>query len=122
MRNCNLFISLVELRSSNLLIAFSLRRRFSSNDQMIGNNQKGNNQDEINYNEIPEAPNPDTCCRSGCANCVYLDYATKLEEHFKDGGIKAQQEIDQLIDDPIIKQFIKMQLVNKSNPEDPPSS
>lgn len=49
---------------------------------------------------------PTTCCMSGCANCVWLDYAEKLNEYFKDGGEKAIKEIEEKITDANVKSFL----------------
>ncbi|KAI8494970.1 domain containing 1 [Branchiostoma belcheri] len=57
---------------------------------------------------LPPLP-PDNCCMSGCANCVWLQHAEELLEHYKDGGEKALAAIDQ-IQDPSLKMFLKMEL------------
>ncbi|CAH1274106.1 OXLD1 [Branchiostoma lanceolatum] len=57
---------------------------------------------------LPPLP-PDNCCMSGCANCVWLQHAEELLEHYKDGGDKALEAIDQ-IQDPSLKMFLKMEL------------
>lgn len=63
------------------------------------------------HNKKPEFPEaPTTCCMSGCANCVWLDYAEKLTEYFKDGGEQAMKEINEKVDDPMIKAFLLLEL------------
>lgn len=57
---------------------------------------------------------PTTCCMSGCANCVWLDYADKLSEYFKDGGEKALKEINEKVSDPNIKTFLLHELRMRS--------
>lgn len=56
---------------------------------------------------------PDNCCCQGCDNCVWIQYCEELVEYFQDGGDRAKKEIDQLIDDPSLKMFIKMELAQK---------
>lgn len=58
--------------------------------------------------EVPEEPT--TCCQSGCANCVWIEYATKLTEVFQDEGEKAQKLILDKISDPALKAFLEMEL------------
>lgn len=58
--------------------------------------------------EFPEEPT--TCCMSGCANCVWLDYAEKLSAYFKDGGERAIKEINEKVQDPNIKTFLLHEL------------
>lgn len=60
--------------------------------------------------ELPHPPAPETCCRSGCANCVYLKYALELEDYFRDGGLEAVNEIDKLVDDASLRAYLKMEL------------
>lgn len=47
---------------------------------------------------------------SGCANCVWLEYAEKLTEYFKDGGERAIKEINEKVDDPSVKAFLLQEL------------
>lgn len=63
--------------------------------------------------ELPEAPT--TCCMSGCANCVWLEYAEKLTQYFRDGGEQALKEINEKVDDPNIKAFILQELRTRKN-------
>ncbi|XP_018578089.1 oxidoreductase-like domain-containing protein 1 [Anoplophora glabripennis] len=58
--------------------------------------------------EYPEAPT--SCCMSGCANCVWLEYAEKLSEYYKDGGEQAIKEINEKVTDPNMKAFLLFEL------------
>lgn len=58
--------------------------------------------------KVPEPP--DNCCQSGCDNCVWIRYAEELAQVYRDGGVEAQKQIDQLINDPSLKVFIKQQI------------
>ena len=49
---------------------------------------------------------------SGCANCVWIEYAQELAEIYKDGG-EAAQMVMKAIDDPSIKIFISLELKEK---------
>lgn len=60
--------------------------------------------------DIPEPPT--TCCMSGCANCVWIEYAEKLSKIFQDGGEKAQKEIMSKVDDTNMQAFLAMELRN----------
>lgn len=57
---------------------------------------------------IPEAPT--NCCMSGCANCVWIQYAEELASLFKDGGKTSRQIILQKFDDPNMKAFLLTEL------------
>lgn len=74
---------------------------------------KSDDSDTISTNskdddELPEEPT--TCCMSGCANCVWLDYVEKMNEYFKDGGDQAMKEIEERVQDPNMKAFLMSEL------------
>jgi len=61
---------------------------------------------------------PTTCCMSGCANCVWLDYADEMVSYYKLKGEQMDfgsllREVEKNIDDPMIKAFITMELKSK---------
>ena len=58
----------------------------------------------INPPEIPTG-----CCMSGCANCVYIQYAVEMADYCKDGGTAALKVIDS-IEDETLKTFLKMEI------------
>lgn len=57
---------------------------------------------------LPEEPT--NCCMSGCANCVWIEYAKELTKIYSDGGDKAKELILQKITDPSLKMFLQMEL------------
>ena len=62
---------------------------------------------------------PTTCCMSGCANCVWIEYAKELAALYKDGG-KAAEQVMKAIEDPSLKIFMSLELREKlpSNEEE----
>lgn len=52
---------------------------------------------------------PDNCCMSGCANCVWIVYAQELTNLYKDGGT-AKKLVLEKIKDPSMQVFLKMEL------------
>ncbi|KAL1116019.1 hypothetical protein AAG570_005514 [Ranatra chinensis] len=58
--------------------------------------------------ELPEEPTD--CCMSGCANCVWIDYAEELMELFKDGGEKYKKIITEKVKDPNMQAFLLTEL------------
>jgi len=63
---------------------------------------------ELKQNEFPEEPT--TCCMSGCANCVWLEYAEKINAYYRDGGESAMKEINLRVHDTNIKAFLMHEL------------
>ena len=58
-------------------------------------------------------PDPPTnCCMSGCANCVWLEYAQDLEKLYRDEGEVTKQVLE-AIEDPSLKIFLSIELRNK---------
>ncbi|XP_044760667.1 uncharacterized protein LOC123318048 isoform X2 [Coccinella septempunctata] len=64
--------------------------------------------DKNETNQLPQEPT--TCCMSGCANCVWLEYAEKMSEYFKDGGESAIKEINERVNDANIRAFLLQEL------------
>ncbi|XP_014205721.1 oxidoreductase-like domain-containing protein 1 [Copidosoma floridanum] len=65
----------------------------------------------------PESPTsledivePTNCCMSGCANCVWIEYAEKLSEFLKDSPGDIQKLIMDKIQDPNMRAFLSMEL------------
>lgn len=53
---------------------------------------------------------PTTCCGSGCPNCVWVEYAEKLADHYCDGGLEAERIIEKEVTDPNLKAYILMEV------------
>jgi len=64
----------------------------------------------------PDAPT--TCCMSGCANCVWLDYAEEVSKYYELKGSNMSKEeiikdIERQLSDPMLKAFILLELKMK---------
>lgn len=59
----------------------------------------------------PKPPDDNDCCKSGCSNCVWLDYAEKLVDLYKDGGVRATEAVAR-IPDPTVREFVKAELAH----------
>lgn len=60
--------------------------------------------------EIKMPEEPQNCCMSGCANCVWIAYAEELASLFEDGGETAKQKIMEHVKDPNLRTFLMMEL------------
>ena len=62
----------------------------------------------VSNTDIPETPT--TCCMSACPNCVWIEYANRLNEMFRDGGEKSLKIIEEKVTDPNMKAFLITEL------------
>ena len=47
---------------------------------------------------------------SGCANCVWIEYAKELEDYYKDGSQANIDEALKKIEDPSFRAFIRIEI------------
>ncbi|ALC47587.1 CG5500 [Drosophila busckii] len=60
--------------------------------------------------EIP--PEPTNCCMSGCANCVWIEYAQTLTKLLEGNGERAREIVLSKIQDPNLRMFLELELRN----------
>ena len=89
----------------------------SSNDDSTSTNISNPTKLPTGSDGFPEVP-ANMCCMSGCANCVWLDYAEDMVKAYTQKGQHLElsdimKEVDANVDDPMIKAFIQMELKSK---------
>ncbi|KDR24304.1 hypothetical protein L798_06766 [Zootermopsis nevadensis] len=77
----------------------------TSNCSETRNSEQGTDNLQVS---LPEEPT--TCCMSGCANCVWIQYAEELSKIYADGGEKARSIILSKVSDPNTRAFLMMEL------------
>lgn len=82
------------------------QRRRNYSDEKSGANEEN---PHTVRNHLEE---PTNCCQSGCANCVWIQYAEELIKEFKDGDDKAQKIIEEKVTDPFLRAYLQMELRN----------
>ncbi|XP_016771535.2 oxidoreductase-like domain-containing protein 1, partial [Apis mellifera] len=76
----------------------------SSEEKITENNENNND------SSIDDLSEPTNCCMSGCANCVWIQYAEKLSATLKESDVDVQKLIMDKIQDPNMKAFLSMEL------------
>lgn len=62
-------------------------------------------------NKPPQPPDPETCCESGCVNCVWIKYANEVNEYYPPEERPAKlKEILNNVEDYNVKMFLKLEL------------
>ena len=59
---------------------------------------------------IEDIEEPTNCCMSGCANCVWVQYAEKVAALMKDSDHDVQKLIMEKVQDPNMRAFLAMEL------------
>lgn len=94
--------------------SFSNAREIVTQAQDLGiHSAESGSKDCSNSTEPPDLPIH--CCMSGCANCVWLDYAEEMVKFYERKGaiLKLEQllqDIDDNLTDEMIKAFVKMEI------------
>eukprot|EP00088_Acartia_fossae_P001556 TRINITY_DN10609_c0_g1_i16.p1 TRINITY_DN10609_c0_g1~~TRINITY_DN10609_c0_g1_i16.p1 ORF type:complete len:119 (-),score=14.54 TRINITY_DN10609_c0_g1_i16:112-468(-) len=116
------------MRSSLLGRSWSLLSHFRINNGFVLTRRlcsKSSHEDYTKENTTPHLTSyglppevPSTCCASGCASCVWLDYAEEVIKYYegKSESLSCDQllqDVEKNIQDPMIKTFVKMEIRNK---------
>ena len=100
------------------------RFQLSCSSDSQDTSKKGNsisepgNEDSLSGGSEGPPSLPSTCCMSGCANCVWLDYAEEMVRYYDNIGQsmdydKLLQTVDTNVEDPMVKAFLRMELNSK---------
>lgn len=60
------------------------------------------------FGKLP--PEPTTCCMSGCANCVWIEYADKIAKLLDGNTEGARELVLKKIQDPNLRMFLQTEL------------
>lgn len=58
--------------------------------------------------KLPEPPT--NCCMSGCANCVWIQYAEDISSKLRDGSDAVREIIMKEVQDTNMRSFLEMEL------------
>ncbi|XP_003425609.1 oxidoreductase-like domain-containing protein 1 [Nasonia vitripennis] len=100
-------------------ISRSMSKAPEDDKEGSGNSTTADTQDQKSVRPmyVPEVPltleelqEPTTCCMSGCANCVWIEYAEKLSTIMKDSPADVQKLIMEKVQDANMRAFLSMEL------------
>lgn len=72
--------------------------------------------DDKNRTDVPkdisidDLTEPTNCCMSGCANCVWIQYAERLSSAIEAVNVDLQKAILEKVQDPNMRAFLTMEL------------
>ncbi|XP_059217997.1 oxidoreductase-like domain-containing protein 1 [Stomoxys calcitrans] len=82
--------------------------RYTNNDSKSDDHVDDN--DFVVVDGIKLPPEPTTCCMSGCANCVWIDYAETIAKLMDGNTDKVRELVLEKIEDPNLRMFLSIEL------------
>ncbi|XP_076235513.1 uncharacterized protein LOC143179944 [Calliopsis andreniformis] len=105
-------LSITKKQSCNCQQVYSTSRRCIHDTWRVLSSEKN----DTVKNEIEDSPSvedltePTNCCMSGCANCVWIQYAEKLSAALEKSDVDMQKVILEKVQDPNMRAFLSMEL------------
>ncbi|CAK1546940.1 unnamed protein product [Leptosia nina] len=101
-------VSSISRNDNNILPLFgeSLRK---CTTQSNTDEEKEREIEKIKRNASLDEP-PTACCRSGCANCVFIVWAETLAEKMESAGPEIAEKILKMVDDPSMRAYLELEL------------
>lgn len=97
--------------------------RFFSDENDNSNKPKRTKEEELEYlqshsfSSWEEIEVPTTCCMSGCANCVWIQYAEKVSQLLNDSDKDFKEIIMEKVQDPNMRAFLETELRCRNLPK-----
>ncbi|XP_043521999.1 oxidoreductase-like domain-containing protein 1 isoform X2 [Frieseomelitta varia] len=97
-------------RRSCQQIHFIFKERIYGTSSILSSEEKSTEKNESDVSTIDDMSEPTNCCMSGCANCVWIQYAEKLSATLEKSDVDVQKLIMDKVQDPNMKAFLSMEL------------
>lgn len=97
-------------RRSCQQIHFIFKERIYGTSSILSSEEKSTEKTESDVSSIDDISEPTNCCMSGCANCVWIQYAEKLSATLEKSDVDVQKLIMDKVQDPNMKAFLSMEL------------
>ena len=86
---------------------FIFKEYIYGTSSILSSEEKSTEKNESEVSSIDDISEPTNCCMSGCANCVWIQYAEKLSATLEKS---VQKLIMDKVQDPNMKAFLSMEL------------
>ncbi|KAK9302193.1 hypothetical protein QLX08_005654 [Tetragonisca angustula] len=97
-------------RRSCQQVHFIFKERIYGTSSILSSEEKSTEKNESDVSSIDDISEPTNCCMSGCANCVWIQYAEKLSATLEKSDVDVQKLIIDKVQDPNMKAFLSMEL------------
>ncbi|CAD1468919.1 unnamed protein product, partial [Heterotrigona itama] len=97
-------------RRSCQQIHFIFKECIYGTSSILSSEEKSTEKNESDVSSIDDISEPTNCCMSGCANCVWIQYAEKLSATLEKSDVDMQKLILDKVQDPNMKAFLSMEL------------
>lgn len=97
-------------RRSCQQLYFIFKEYIYGTSSTLSSEEKSTEKNESEVSSIDDISEPTNCCMSGCANCVWIQYAEKLSATLEKSDVDVQKLIMDKVQDPNMKAFLSMEL------------
>lgn len=99
------------LQSSRVVVVPVLRYYQRSFSAQKDGDQRKDGENDTKKTPVDDFAEPTNCCMSGCANCVWIQYAERLSNTIDStSDVNLQTAILERVQDPNMKAFLTMEL------------
>lgn len=103
--------SITKKQSCNCQQIYSITRRCVHGTWRALSSEKDTDKNETEDSvSIDDLTEPTNCCMSGCANCVWIQYAEKLSTTLEKSDTDLRKVIMKKVQDPNMRAFLAMEL------------
>lgn len=104
-----LSVSIAKNQKCNCRQVYSTCERCIHGTQKLLSSEEKSDKNE-DSSSIDDMSEPTNCCMSGCANCVWIEYAEKLSATLRNSDVDVQKTILDKVQDPNMRAFLLMEL------------
>ncbi|XP_012244788.1 uncharacterized protein LOC105681198 [Bombus impatiens] len=112
------FRSIARNQKCNCQQIYSISKKYINGTPSVLSSEEKEKNEDNSVSSIDDLTEPTNCCMSGCANCVWIQYAEKLSAVLEESEVDVQKLIIDKVQDPNMKAFLSMELRFKNITKD----